>query len=447
MAGGAQAGCPGPRSHHSHQGPPSSCSRPSGAMDTECVCPGRAPCRRRHLGRSSPDTHTEGPAITCTACKGPASRLAHRPVPLAGPQASASTGGRPSCPYPCPRPCPRRPPRLGSGTRPRSSCLSGRLGPPGRSLPPAAAPTHSAQFPWGGGGRGRKREGGRSSLAQASALCGRGPGHNPSPSPSNSILTGAWGVGVKAAPGGTPGGSSVPSAQVWNDRTAPRPQVPGTSYSPWSQSSPQKPAGHRFPHAPLTGSQAEPGAQAHACWHPGPKKPGSHSEGARREGLRGSAAPGAPLHLGTRPQEHPTPSPRSTPHPAPGAPPTRPQEHPHTRPQERPPPGPKTRSGLRHTPCWHRAPRKPALQEQLPSLRSQARVFCRSHRHSSEQPGPKAHGGQAAPRHDGLLLCPSPDPGPHTPAELCPWDSSPALVTQGHSTSQLGNSGSWCSPL
>lgn len=152
-------------------------------MDTECVCPGRAPCRRRHLGRSSPDTHTEGPAITCTACKGPASRLAHRPVPLAGPQASASTGGRPSCPYPCPRPCPRRPPRLGSGTRPRSSCLSGRLGPPGRSLPPAAAPTHSAQFPWGGRGEGEEEGRGTEQFGTGISPLWAGPWAQPQPQP------------------------------------------------------------------------------------------------------------------------------------------------------------------------------------------------------------------------------------------------------------------------
>lgn len=117
----------------------------------------------------------------------------------------------------------------------------------------------------------------------------------------------------------------------------------------WSQSFPRKPAGHCFPHSPLTGSQSKPGGQTHACRHPGPKKPGSHSAGGKEKGAcRAQPAPRAP----------PTPL---------------------------------------HSPSWHRLPLKPALQRQLPSRLSHACVFRCSHLHSSEQPGPKAHGGQAAP--------------------------------------------------
>lgn len=126
-----------------------------------------------------------------------------------------------------------------------------------------------------------------------------------------------------------------------------------------------------MPHSPLTGSQAAPGAQEHVCWHPGPKKPGGHSAGVG-SGPAGFSWPRAP--------------------PAPHTP---------------------------HSPSWHSWPLKPALQEQLPSLRSHARVFRRSQRHSSEQPGPKAQGGQAAPTGPlgGLPASVGlPLPGPSSPA-------------------------------
>lgn len=50
----------------------------------------------------------------------------------------------------------------------------------------------------------------------------------------------------------------------------------------------------------------------------------------------------------------------------------------------------------RDSPAWQRSPWKPALQEQLPSFGLQDLVCDCSQRQSSEQPGPKAQGGQAA---------------------------------------------------